>query len=115
MGTGLGVELVIVLGHENCGAVKAALSQKSLSYNLNQLLGHLLPVADDYAEDWHQASDSEKPGIKLRAARSNSRIVAKQLKQQSEIMLPNKKLCIVPAMYATGTGKVKFDSKRYGQ
>ena len=111
----LGVKLVVVLGHENCGAVQAALKQQAISYNLNQLLGHLLPVADEYADDWKKAKAKEKPAIELKAVEANSRNVAKELRQQSEIMGDAKNLHIVPAVYETGSGKVKFDSKRTWQ
>ena len=112
---GLGVKLVVVLGHENCGAVKAALNQKALSYNLNILLGHLAPVADQYSSRWKKASKSKKPGIELTASRQNTRNVAAELKQQSTIMGGAKDLVIVPAVYHTSTGKVKFDQKKYWQ
>ncbi len=113
---GLGVELVVVLGHEDCGAVKASLNQKAISYNLNQLLGHLMPVADKYSGKWQDAStDEEKNKVALNAAKANSRNVAKQLRCQSEVMQSSRMLRIVPAMYHTGTGKVKFDAERYWQ
>ncbi len=110
---GLGIDLVVVLGHENCGAIKASLKQHAISYNLNQLLGHLLPVADQYADRWATASKSKKPAIELKAARSNARSVAKQLRVQSEIMISNKSVSIVPAVYKTGSGKVKFAPECY--
>ncbi len=113
---GLGVELVVVLGHEDCGAVKASLNQGAISYNLNQLLGHLMPVADKYSGKWADAStDQEKNSIALNAAKFNSRNVARQLRQESEVMQSSRMLRIVPAMYHTGTGKVKFDAERYWQ
>lgn len=49
----LGVKLVMILGHDNCGAVKSAIevykSEKftELSDNLQTLLNHIYPVLDD--------------------------------------------------------------------
>ena len=113
---GLGVELVVVLGHEDCGAVKASLNQGAISYNLNALLGHLMPVATKFSKKWADASTEEEMNkIALNAARFNSRNVAQQLREQSKVMQASKMLRIVPAMYYTGTGKVKFDPEKYWQ
>ena len=108
----LGIELIVVLGHENCGAVKAALEGKASTYNLNQLLGHLAPVADQFGEKWRKANKTKKLEIEYDASEDNARNVAKQLKHQSpEILLPNDKLDIVPAVYQTGSGKVDWERK----
>ena len=40
----LNVNLVVVLGHEGCGAVDAALAGGDNGYNLNHLLAHLQPA-----------------------------------------------------------------------
>ena len=40
----LGVNLVVVLGHEGCGAVKAALDNSDYGHNLNHLLAHIKPA-----------------------------------------------------------------------
>ena len=37
----LGVNLIVVLGHESCGAVTAALAGGDNGYNLNHLLSHI--------------------------------------------------------------------------
>ena len=109
----LGIELIVVMGHEDCGAVKAALGGNAITYNLNQLLGHLSPVADAFGTKWKDAkSQSKKREIEYDASEDNARNVAKQLKCQSpEVLLPNNKLDIVPAVYQTGTGKVDWERK----
>ena len=109
----LGIELVVVLGHEDCGAVRAALEGKAHTYNLNQLLGHLGIVADKFGAKWAEAkSQTKKREIEYDATEDNARNVAKQLKQQSpEVLLPNNKLSIVPAVYQTGSGKVDWERK----
>lgn len=109
----LDIELIVVLGHEDCGAVRAALERKASTYNLNQLLGHLAPVADEFGAKWASArSESKKREIEYDASEDNARNVAKQLKKQSpEVLLPNDKLNIVPAVYQTGSGKVDWERK----
>ncbi len=110
----LGIELIVVLGHEDCGAVKAALEGKAATYNLNQLLGHLAPVAAEFGEQWRNANGdkTKQREIEYDASEDNVRNVVKQLKHQSpEILLPNDKLDIVPAIYQTGSGKVDWERK----
>ena len=109
----LDVELIVVLGHEDCGAIKAALEGEAHTYNLNQLLGHLAPVADEFGAKWKAArSKLKKRTIEYDASEDNARNVAQQLKHQSpEILLPNDKLDIVPAVYQTGSGQVDWERK----
>ena len=40
----LGVNLIVVLGHESCGAVTAAVAGGDNGYNLNHLLAHISPA-----------------------------------------------------------------------
>ncbi|MGB0863661.1 MAG: carbonic anhydrase [Saprospiraceae bacterium] len=40
----LGVNLIVVLGHESCGAVTAAIAGGDNGYNLNLLLAHIQPA-----------------------------------------------------------------------
>jgi len=39
----LGVNLIVVLGHESCGAVTAAIAGGDNGHNLNHLLAHITP------------------------------------------------------------------------
>ncbi len=108
----LPTDLIVVLGHENCGAVAASLKRISSTHSLNQLLGHLTPVAREYGDDWAKATKKEKLKIEYDASRYNARSVARQLKAQSpEVMLEHPTLQIVPAIYETGTGKVCWERK----
>ena len=109
----LDIELIVVLGHENCGAIKAALEGNSSTYNLNQLLGHLAPVAEEFGAKWRNAKGlPKKREIEYDASEDNARNVVKQLKHQSpDVLLPNNKLAIVPAVYQTGSGKVDWERK----
>lgn len=106
----LNVNLIVVLGHEDCGAVKAALQGQALTYNLNKLLGHLAPVADQFGDQWRKTrGESKKQKIEYAASKTNARNVAKQLKNQSpEILSRHGELDIVSAVYQTGTGKIDW-------
>ena len=96
----LNVNLVVVLGHEGCGAVDAALGGGDNGYNLNHLLAHLQPaVAKPTGKD-HKA--------KLKnAVKKNAKLTAKDLRDRSSI-LSKKSLKIVPAYYNLASGKVNF-------
>ncbi len=96
----LNVNLVVVLGHEGCGAVDAALGGGDNGYNLNHLLAHLQPaVAKPTGKD-HAA--------KLKnAVKKNAKLTSKELRERSSI-LSKKSLDIVPAYYNLASGKVNF-------
>ncbi|MCB0633964.1 MAG: carbonic anhydrase [Saprospiraceae bacterium] len=47
----LNTPVIVVLGHENCGAVTAALSGGDNGYNLNHLLSHITPAVSASGAD----------------------------------------------------------------
>lgn len=96
----LGTKVIIVLGHESCGAVGAALSGGDNGYNLNHLLAHIVPAL-------HK---KQGEGIN-EVVKENAKINADLLRRQSEIIrdaVEHEKLAIVPAYYNLGSGKVDF-------
>ncbi|TAK13036.1 MAG: carbonic anhydrase [Anaerolineae bacterium] len=50
----LGVNLILVLGHENCGAIKAAMSGESYAGHLEEVIGVIRPAVVG-APDYHAA------------------------------------------------------------
>lgn len=96
----LNVRLVVVLGHENCGAVSAALGGGEYGHNLNVLLAHLKPAVP-------KSSAKVTRTTLKNAVKKNARISAQTLRERSTI-LSNKKLEIVPAYYNLASGKVDF-------
>lgn len=103
------VKGIVVLGHEGCGAVGAALSVKDSgnaapSPALQHLVGHILPALQ------------KKPAGKDKMAgyvRANARVAADDLVARSKI-IQDSKLPIVPAYYRLKSGDVEFlsESKR---
>ena len=96
----LGSKVIIVLGHESCGAVTAAMAGGDNGANLNQLLGHIAPVAS--------ASGSDDVN---EVVRQNAVHVAKQLTATSGIIadaVNSGRLSIVPGFYNLGSGKVEL-------
>lgn len=104
----LGPQLVVVMGHTQCGAVKAALATKSGedagSENLNKLVKDIHPrleslsrlpaSADYYSEAWANAK-----GVGADLAK-RSKIIEQKIKEGQ--------LKIVPALYHLDSGKVEW-------
>lgn len=97
----LGVNLIVVLGHESCGAVTAAIAGGDNGYNLNHLLSHISP-AIHACEAGASVTDVVK---------KNAEMTAKELVGRSSIIadaVKSGKLEIAPAYYNLDTGVVDF-------
>lgn len=95
----LNTKLIMILGHQNCGAVTAAMAGGSNGYNLNMLLAQISPAIQEAGEDAKVNT----------VVRKNAEIVADDLQKRSEIIanaVRNSGLEIVPAYYNLGSGKV---------
>jgi len=97
----LGVNLIVVLGHESCGAVTAAIGGGDNGYNLNHLLSHITPAI----------SASRNKAVNS-VVKKNAKMTCDALVERSSILADaaSKKngLKIVPAYYNLGSGKVNF-------
>jgi carbonic anhydrase len=102
----LGCHTIIVLGHERCGAVEAALGVPAGSTpegNLGQLIKDILPAIEQI--------DKKSPDALDAAVRANSEAVAKMIVSRSKMLgeLSHKgEIEITPARYDLDTGKVEF-------
>ncbi len=94
----IGCKLIMVLGHDSCGAVTAALAGGDNGHNLNHLLYHITPAI-------HNGDSKEVNDVVKRNAIAN----AKALVERSEIIsnATSNGLKIVPAYYDFHTGKVE--------
>jgi carbonic anhydrase len=98
----LGVRLIVVMAHESCGAVTAAMQDKDAGKNLNYLLSFIRPVL---AQTEDRDIDS--------AARLNCRHSAAELVKNSGIIgqaIKSGETGIVTAFYRLASGRVEFDS-----
>lgn len=100
----LGVKLIVVLGHEGCGAVKAALDGGDLGENLNHLLAHIKPAIEKPLKQGN--------GQVNEAVERNAINAAQQLLDRSKIIRNADQLEIVPAIYRLATGKVEYLSSQ---
>lgn len=96
----LDTEVIVVLGHQNCGAVTAAVQGGDLGRNLNHLVAHITPAL--YSADSKEVNTVVK---------ENARKTAEELLSRSPIItqaVKDKKVIIVPAYYHLDTGEVEF-------
>lgn len=94
------VNLVVVLGHEGCGAAKAALAGGDCGHDLNMLLAHLQPAVD-------KATGTSDSARLVSTIKKNAKLTAKRLETASR-PFERKSLEIVPAYYNLASGKVDF-------
>jgi carbonic anhydrase len=96
----LEVKLIVVLGHQNCGAVTAALAGGDNGKNIDRLLNFIHPAIT--------TSDSKKVDD---VSHIHSKLTAEKLIADSKIIsgaINNDTLKIIPAYYSLETGKVDF-------
>lgn len=99
----LKVPLVLVLGHAQCGAVSAAVSDKSLPGHMASLKTALRPAVD--ATIGHNGDPLDN------AIRAHVRLTAQQLRADSAILgdaVAQERIKITPAYYELHTGSVEL-------
>lgn len=95
----LGTKAILVLGHANCGAVKAAIEAKAVPGQISALYRYIRPAVD-------QAGPNLEAAIK-----ANASIQASLLPQSSPVLaeqIKKNQLKIVAAYYDLATGKVSL-------
>src|SRR5271155_4468670 len=95
----LGTEVIMVLGHKNCGAVKATIQAKEVPGQISALYAYLQPAVNQAGPDLEAAS---KANAKIQAAllRKASTVISGLVKQN--------KLRVTAAYYDVGTGVVSL-------
>jgi carbonic anhydrase len=100
----LGTRLVVVLGHERCGAVMAAIDHAFSEGKLNSLISYIEPAvkAGQLVNGDCVVSDTIKAHVNLmvNAIASTRPILSHEV--------ANRTLKVVPAYYRLTTGKVDF-------
>jgi carbonic anhydrase len=93
----LGTKVILVIGHSNCGAVKATIEAKGVPGQISALYPHIQPAVD-------------QAGSNLEAAtKANAKIQAALLRQASTVisdLLKKNELKVVAAYYEIGSGAV---------
>jgi len=96
----LNVSLVVVLGHQNCGAVTSALAGGDNGKNLAHLLHHLEPAISQSESNIVDDVSTLNTKLTVEKLISDSTIISNAVK--------NGKTNIIPAFYSLETGKVNF-------
>ena len=101
-----GSKLVMVLGHESCGAVKAACDNVELG-NITAMLEHIKPAVEASKTDGER--NSGNPGFVASVVENNVRGTVERVRKGSPIlreMEENGEINIVGGVYSISTGKV---------
>ncbi len=96
----LGTRLIVVMGHDNCGAVAAAIAGGEISPSLDYLLEYIQPAV--------RSSDDPDPDA---VARRNVQVSAERLVTESDIIreaVANDGARIVTAFYHPATGQIEL-------
>ena len=93
----LGTKAIIVLGHANCGAVKASIEAKAVPGQISALYPYIRPAVDQAGPDLEAA------------IKANAKIQAGLLRQSSPVLadhIKQNQLKIVAGYYDLSSGKV---------
>lgn len=93
------VELILVMGHQNCGAVKGSIDNVKMG-NLTHLLEHIKPAIDSNAKDKVDDAVRKNIRITMNDILAHSHVIREQAQQN--------KVKIEGAYYHLGTGEVEF-------
>jgi carbonic anhydrase len=97
----LNIKVIVVLSHQNCGAVTAAVKGGDNGHNLNHLLAHITPAIHQCAKEANVDD----------VAKKNAELTAGDLVSRSSIIrdaVNEGALKIIAAYYSLETGEVAF-------
>lgn len=105
----VGTKLIVVLGHNRCGAVNGAIDHVELG-NLTGLLNKIEPAIDAVKQE--SINDSDDEDFRNKVVKRNVIDVANEIPERSEIlrqMISDGEIAIAKGVYSVETGQVVFD------
>jgi carbonic anhydrase len=93
----LGTKVILVMGHSNCGAVKATIQSKEVPGQISALFPHIQPAVNQSGSDLEAVT------------KANAKIQAALLRQSSTVisgMVKSGNVKVLAAYYELGTGSV---------
>ena len=105
-----GSKLVLVLGHEACGAVKAACDGVELG-NITHLLSNILPAVKQSAVEIEGEANSSNNEFVAKTVENNVKLTMDRIREKSPIlreMEDNGEIAIVGGVYMLSSGKVEL-------
>ncbi|GAC1399863.1 MAG: hypothetical protein NVSMB56_15000 [Pyrinomonadaceae bacterium] len=102
----LNVPLIMVLGHETCGAVKATIEGGEVSPNIQELAHHIVPAV----QMAKQSGIKDKDQLIAASVKNNVILQAHEVAGSKVIheLMEKKKVQIVGGVYNLHTGKVEW-------
>jgi len=103
-----GSKLVLVLGHESCGAVKAACDGVELG-NITAMLDNIMPAVRQSADEVDGEANSSNKEFVAKTVANNVKLTIDRIREKSQIlkeMEDNGEIAIVGGVYSLHTGKV---------
>ncbi len=96
----LGTRLIVVLGHERCGAVTAALASATAPGHVESLVRDIQPAV--------KATKGKEGNALDLAIAENARLVAAQIRKEAVLGELAREVRVVSAVYDLDTGKVEW-------
>ena len=105
-----GSKLVLVLGHESCGAVKAACDGVELG-NITDMLANILPAVKQSSDEVVGELSSANEAFVAKTVENNVKLTIERIRERSSIlkqMEDDGDIQIVGGVYMLSTGKVEM-------
>src|SRR6056297_979941 len=105
-----GSKVVVVMGHEHCGAVKSAIDDVEMG-NITALLSNIKPAVERAEESYEGDESSSNDDFVTNVVNTNVRYTIEQMRERSSIIAElerNGDLVIAGAFYDLDTGEVTF-------
>jgi len=105
-----GSKLVLVLGHESCGAVKAACDGVELG-NITDMLANILPDVKQSSDEVEGELSSANEAFVAKTVENNVKLTIERIRERSSIlkqMEDDGDIQIVGGVYMLSTGKVEM-------
>jgi carbonic anhydrase len=96
----LGVRLIVVLGHERCGAVQAALASDTAPGHVNSLVREIQPAV--------QAVKGKEGDVLALTVAENARLMAAKIRSDAILGELAKEVRVISAVYDLDTGNVEW-------
>ncbi len=100
----LGTRLIVVLGHERCGAVKAAMESATAPGHVNSLVHDIQPAVE--------AAKNEAGDRLANTVKANARLMAEKIRKDAELGAHKSVVRIVTGFYVLDTGVVEWPEEK---